>query len=76
MNRVDFEDRLELLGLLTGIFVVIVALASLASQPWSTAESTTVVVIQTVGIVVTLAIGVLVFLVTRSDDLDDLLSVN
>ena len=58
METIQFEDKLEPLGILTGILLVFVGLGTLIGQPWTTANSTIALVLQFVGIVVTVAIGV------------------
>lgn len=73
MNLTGFEDRLELLGLLAGVFLVIAGLGMLANQPWATTTDTTAALVQVVGIVAMVAVGVVVVLVTRSEDISDVL---
>ena len=70
---IAFEDRLAVLGSLLGAFVILVALATLAGTPWTTAESTTAAAVQLVGIAATIAIGALVILVTYSTEPGELL---
>ena len=65
---IDIEDRLSLLGLLVGVFVVVVGLGTLLGTPWTTTESSTAVVVQLVGIVATVAVGVVLILVTYVDE--------
>lgn len=76
MNLTGFEDRLELYGLLAGVFLVIASLGMLTSQPWSTTTNTTAALVQVVGIVATLAVGVAIVLVTRSEEVGELLPVS
>lgn len=54
-----FADRLDLVGTLAGVFLVLVALGTLSGQPWQYSGSALVMVLQLVGIVATAAIGVL-----------------
>ena len=76
MNLIGFEDRLELFGLLAGAFLVIAGLGMLVNQPWATAIDTTTAIVQVVGIVATVAVGVVLVLVTRSEEAGDVLPTN
>lgn len=76
MNLTGFEDRLELLGLLVGAFVVVAGLGMLTSQPWSTAGGSAAALVQVVGIVATIAVGAVIVLVTQSEAVADLLPTN
>ena len=75
MSLFSYEDRLELLGVLTGLFLVIVALGTLLEPPWTTNESTGAALVQTLGIFIAIAVGVVLIQVTYSGDLRDLLPV-
>lgn len=57
METIQFEDTLEPLGILTGVLLVLIGLGTLIGQPWATANSTIAVVLQLVGVVVTVALG-------------------
>jgi hypothetical protein len=76
MDRLKFDDRLELLGVLVGLFVVIAGLGTLVSQPWSTTGNSSAAIVQTLGVLATIAVGVVVVLVTRSEPLDELLPIS
>jgi hypothetical protein len=67
MNRFEFQDRLEVLGVLAGAFVVIMALSTLVGLPWTTTESTTGAIVQVIGILLTLGLGIAVIVFTRTD---------
>jgi hypothetical protein len=60
-----FRDRLELVGVPVGLFVVLVGLGNLLGQPWQySAGGALVAVLQIVGSVAAVAIGLgLVYLV-------------
>lgn len=58
MRTIQFEDRLEPLGIAAGAVLVVMALGTLLGTPWATAGSTVVAVLQLVGVLVTAAIGV------------------
>lgn len=73
MNGYEFEDRLELLGVLAGGFVVVVALGTLLGLPWTTTDNTTAALIQVVGIVATIAVGVTLVAVTYDGTVSDAL---
>jgi hypothetical protein len=70
---VDFEDRLAVLGVLVGAFVIVVGLGTLLGTPWTTTGSTSVVIVQLVGVVATIAIGVALIVITYADDPGDVL---
>lgn len=73
MNRPTFDDRLELFGLLAGVFVILAGLGMLTAQPWSTAEGSAAALVRLLGIVVAVAIGIVVIIVTRNEDIEELL---
>ena len=58
-----FADRLDVLGVLAGVFLVLVALGTAMGTPWTHSGGTIVMVVQIFGIIATAAIGfVLVWL--------------
>lgn len=67
----QFEDRLELLGVLAGGFLVLVGLGTLIGAPWQYQNNLGGTVLQLLGIVGTIAVGAgLVWLSqTRRDEL-------
>jgi len=67
-SPINFEDRLSVLGVLVGGFVVITGLGTLLGAPWATAASTPVLLVQLLGIVATVIIGVLLIVITYADD--------
>lgn len=73
MNRFDFEDTLEPLGILAGGFVILVGLGTLMGMPWTTTEFTVAGIIQTIGTFVAIAVGVVLVLVSYTGDVRDLL---
>jgi hypothetical protein len=74
MKLPEFEDRLELLGLLVGAFIVVAGLGSLAGTPWTTASGSGPAVVQVAGIILTIALGVAIIVLTRTEDPAELLS--
>lgn len=70
---IDFEDRLAMLGVLVGGFVIVVGLGTLLGTPWTTTGSTLAVVVQMVGIVATVAVGIALIVVTYADEPGELL---
>ncbi|WP_436936232.1 hypothetical protein [Halovenus marina] len=68
MDILTYEDRLELLGVLAGGFIVLVALGTLAGTPWTTAKSGVVAGLQLLGIALALGIGVLLIAVTSTSE--------
>jgi len=72
MTRFEFEDRLELFGILGGGFVLLTALGTLAGLPWTTTEFTGAAVIQTLGALATAAIGLGLIAIAYTGDVRDL----
>lgn len=54
-----FADRLDILGVLAGVFLVLVALGTAAGQPWQHSGGAVVMIVQIFGVVATAAIGIL-----------------
>jgi hypothetical protein len=69
MELFEHEDTLELLGVLLGVFVVVVGVGSLVGTPWTTTEDTTAAAVQTVGIFLTIAVGVVLVVVAYTGEL-------
>lgn len=57
LRNVEFEDRLELFGLLAGGFLIVVGLATVAGAPWSHKASLGASLLQVVGALGTAAVG-------------------
>lgn len=53
-----FADRLDLIGVLAGVFLVLVAAGTAAGTPWTHSGGTVVMILQLIGIVATAAIGI------------------
>ena len=53
-----FADRLDILGVLAGVFLVLVAIGTAAGQPWQYSGGTVVMIVQIFGVIATAAIGV------------------
>jgi hypothetical protein len=58
MEVIDATDKLEVLGVLVGAFLVVVALGTLVGTPWTTNNDALASAIQLVGVVAMAAIGV------------------
>jgi uncharacterized membrane protein len=69
MSRLTSMDRLEVLGLVTGAFLVIVGIGTFLTPPWTTNSSTGAAMVQTLGIVLTIAVGALMMQLTYSGSL-------
>lgn len=50
-------DRLEVLGIAAGAFLVLAALGTVLGQPWTTNPDGLAVALKLVGVVLTIAIG-------------------
>jgi len=66
MDLLGFTDKLEVLGLLVGAFLVLVGLGTLSGLPWETAASTIAGVTQVVGAIVTIGIGAALAWIART----------
>ncbi len=69
MSLFAYEDKLEILGILTGAFVVLVALGTMLEPPWTTNSSTGAAMVQTLGILLTLGVGLFLIQFSYSGDL-------
>lgn len=58
MNGLDFQDRLEPVGIALGAFLVLVAIGTASGMPWTTLNSTGAAALQIIGILVLAALGV------------------
>lgn len=68
MDQLTFDDTLSVLGTLLGVIVVLIALGTLLGQPWSTAEGVLAALVQVLGILATIAVGVLVVLIAQDEN--------
>lgn len=55
---VPVRDRLDAIGSIAGLFVALVGLATLIGQPWQYSPSATVMVLQGLGSLVAVGVGV------------------
>lgn len=60
-------DRLELLGTLLGVFVVLTGLGGLAGMPWQTNPDLAAVALQLLGLVLTIGVGIALIYVVRME---------
>lgn len=58
MRVLDVEDRLEPLGILVGAILVLMALGTVVGTPWTTNASVVATLIQFVGVVAMIGVGV------------------
>lgn len=70
--NVSYDGTLEKLGLLAAVYLVITLIGTLVGQPWASAGSSTVGLVQTLGILLSLVIAAAIVFVTQGHDLDDL----
>jgi len=73
MNLFAYDDRLEALGVGVGAFVILVGLGTLLGMPWTTNEATGAAIVQTIGTLLTIGIGLVLIQFSYSGDLLDLL---
>jgi len=62
-----FTDRLEPVGVATGVFLVVMSLLAVVAMPWSTNGSVAVSIFQLLGMLGTVAIGVGLVWLVRSE---------
>ncbi|WP_246986037.1 hypothetical protein [Halorientalis marina] len=67
--NMDISDRRELLGLVVGVFLVLVGLGTVVGQPWARVSNVGVAGVQILGALVAIGIGVLLVLLSRDDEL-------
>lgn len=58
MEVIDAADKLEVLGVLVGAFLVAVALGTLVGTPWATNNDALASVVQLVGVAAMAAVGI------------------
>jgi hypothetical protein len=74
--NISYDDKLEILGLLAGGYLLVTLLGTLIGLPWATADSTVVGVVQTLGILLSIPLVALIVFVTQGYDLADLRALN
>jgi hypothetical protein len=70
--NVSYDDKLEILGLLVGGYLLVTLLGTLIGLPWATAGGTAVGVVQTLGVLISIPVALLIIFVTQGHDLSDL----
>jgi hypothetical protein len=68
LQDVEFQDRLEVLGLAAGVFLVLVGLGTVAGTPWTHKAGIAASVIQVLGALGTAGIGAGLIWLTRTDE--------
>lgn len=66
LQNVEFEDRLELFGLATGVLLVLVGLGTVAGMPWTHKASIGAAAFQVLGALATVAVGAGLVWLTRT----------
>lgn len=74
--NISYDDKLSVLGLVVGGYLLITLLGTLLGLPWATAGSALVGVVQTVGILLSVLLVAVILLVTQGYDLDDVRALN
>lgn len=67
MNLLEVGDRLEVLGVALGAFLILGSLGSLAGMPWQTNPDLGAVALQLVGIALTVGLGVAILWTVRTE---------
>jgi cytochrome c biogenesis protein CcdA len=65
MDGTLFADRLEVLGLVMGAFLVLVGLGALVGLTWQTSQTLLVGLVQVIGALLAIAVGAGLALLTR-----------
>lgn len=74
---VDYQDTLEPVGILGGLFVIVMGLVALLEAPWATSLNSVVSAIQLLGIAIMILVGLgLMWLSYTGDALEGLSSAN
>lgn len=66
MVTLDFEDRLEPLGIVAGVLLVLFGLGTIAGLPWTT-KPIAPFLVQLVGVVAMVALGAGLVWISRTD---------
>lgn len=74
MELPTFDDKLEVLGVIAGAYLLFTVVGMVLGQSWSTTGNSLAAIVQIVGILATAAIGVLLILVVQGRDIGDLVS--
>jgi len=67
MDALVTGDRLEVLGIAVGALLVLGGLGSLAGMPWQTNPDVLAVLVQLLGVVLSMAVGAALVWIVRSD---------
>lgn len=67
MNLLEVGDRLEVLGIALGAFLILGSLGSLAGMPWQTNPDLGAVAFQVLGIALTVGLGAAILWIVRTD---------
>ena len=72
--NVSYDDKLEILGLFVGGYLLVTLLGTLIGLPWATASGPVIGAVQTVGVLLSIPVALLIVFVTQGYDLDTLRS--
>lgn len=67
MDAFHTADRLEVLGVAVGVFLVLAGLGSLLGAPWDTNPNTLALLLQLLGIALSVAVGVALIALVRTE---------
>jgi len=62
-----FDDRLEPVGIAVGVLLVLIGLGTVAGTPWTVKGDAIASVLQVIGVLLTIGIGVLLVWLSRTD---------
>ncbi|MXR52732.1 hypothetical protein GRX03_14100 [Halovenus sp. WSH3] len=72
---ISYDDKLAVLGLVAGGYVLVTVIGTLLGQPWATAAEGIVGLVQVVGILLSILVAAILVLVTQDYDVGELLSL-
>lgn len=67
MVAFDYQDRLEVIGVVVGVLLILGSLGTLVGQPWATNPDIAAVLVQLVGVVLTIGLGAAIIWIVRQD---------
>lgn len=67
LRDIEFEDRLDVVGVAAGAFLVVVGLATIAGAPWALKSSLLAAGVQVLGALATAGVGVALVWLTQVD---------
>lgn len=67
MVTIEVGDRLEVLGVAVGVFLILGSLGTLVGMPWNTNPDIAAVLLQLVGVALTIGLGAALVWIARAE---------